>query len=170
MSDDPAYAVEYNLLHEYASGPCDDRVVVITSAAYCERYILDLLSARLPAMSEELSKKLFAENRPLHSASARFDLAEAIGLISGEFRREMRVFFKIRNLFAHNLEIRDANDERICGLTNSLTLSLNKDEKLKEEYRSWPQSGRLHWHSLFYAGQFLSQLNLERDLGRLSCK
>ncbi|MBV7265969.1 hypothetical protein [Erythrobacter ani] len=167
MSEVPAFVVEYDLLQKYASGPGDDRVVVITCAAFCEKYSLPLIKARLPAMDEELVERLFGENRPLSSASSRYDLAEAIGLITAEFRKELKIFIKIRNQFAHHVDIENADDTRISGLTNSLSLSLGNDPKLQEEYKSWPQSGRLHWHSLFFAGRFLDQLNFEHSRGRI---
>ena len=76
------YGSDYDQLHQYAIDSGHDRVVAITCASYCEKYIQPLLEDRMAGLTPELRENLFGLNRPLTSAAVRFDVAEALGVLS----------------------------------------------------------------------------------------
>lgn len=81
----------------------NDRGVAITCASMVEDRLRWTIEANLiPTLSEGKKNWLFTGTGPLHSFSAKTEIAFALGLIKEETRAEIRLIGTIRNKFAHN--------------------------------------------------------------------
>ena len=70
----------------------------------------------------DIEARLFQLSGPLGSFGAKIDLAYVTGLITLMAHRDLTTFKDIRNLFAHNLQIKDFRSRRIADKARNLRL------------------------------------------------
>ncbi|MBP6688610.1 MAG: hypothetical protein KA153_01360 [Hyphomonadaceae bacterium] len=96
-----------------------DRVVAIVCASFLETHLEACLRLRL---REEAADRLFGFNGALSSHGARTHLAHGIGLLSDDAWHDLVAISKIRNRFAHDLRVREVEDQEIKKLCAKLRL------------------------------------------------
>src|SRR5579875_681420 len=74
-----------------------DRSLAILSFAFLDAQVQGILEASFVVNN----KALFEGTGPLATASAKFAVAHAMGLVSTDERRDLDLLRKIRNAFAH---------------------------------------------------------------------
>jgi hypothetical protein len=79
-----------------------DRGCALVAGSYLDAELKKLLKANL-VEDKPTFEKLFAQDRPLGSFSARIDCSYLIGLIPRTARQDLHLIRKIRNNFAHEL-------------------------------------------------------------------
>lgn len=103
-----------------------------------ERAAVVLGAARLDVSLERLLKKLmhphpggsdnlFDSDRPLGSFSAKIALAYRLGVIDGNFEHALQMIRKIRNAFAHSINVASLSDSPHNGQLNELIRDVRKD-------------------------------------------
>ena len=90
-----------------------DRGAALIVGGYLEEHLKLLLLASFVKCHSVRASLFEGGSAPLGSMSARIDLAYAIGLISAEARRELRLIKRIRNIFAHDFRPRTFEDPEI---------------------------------------------------------
>lgn len=108
----------------------DSRAVAIVGAAYLEEYLKDALLIKLPGANSELQKKLFETYGPLGTMQARIDMAMALQIIGADFRKACITIARIRNRFAHRLDISTFDHPEIAELCESLSHPILKIAEL----------------------------------------
>lgn len=98
-----------------------DRAAAIIAGSLVEDRLTKAIKSKLLGIPEA-DENLFRTSGPLGTFSAKIDLAVSMGVISLIAYKEMKNLKDIRNLFAHNLEIRDFNDQKPKALANNLHL------------------------------------------------
>jgi hypothetical protein len=89
----------------YEDPAAHPRVIAIVAASYLELYLEKLIIARMPGLDAELRKRLFDVNGSVSSLGAKIDMARALDLIRPYERINMIQIARVRNRFAHDLEI-----------------------------------------------------------------
>ena len=117
MNKDPYAWIAFRQRYEKA----DDRSCAILFGSYLESLTIDALieACKHPDI---LDKKLISGNGPLSSFSARIDLLMAFGFISEEVYKDLHLVRRIRNRFAHELELDRFDEDPIRSWCNELTL------------------------------------------------
>jgi hypothetical protein len=103
-----------------------------------ERAAVVLGAARLDVSLERLLKKLmhphpggsdnlFDTERPLSSFSAKIALAYRLGVIDRNFEHALQMVRKIRNAFAHSIDVASLSDPPHNGQLNELIKDVRKD-------------------------------------------
>lgn len=106
---------------------------VLICASMLEETLGQLIAAKLVDDAE--TKALL--QRDLQRFATRIELAGALGLIDAVLRTELRLLKKIRNKFAHNIDITLA-DRDIISQCNQLTLALPDQAKsANDAYRKY---------------------------------
>jgi hypothetical protein len=59
--------------------------VVVTAAAILDQTLERAIKTQLPGLTKALSKKIFEDFGPLHSFSAKIDMAHALGITNDLF-------------------------------------------------------------------------------------
>lgn len=104
-----------------ASNPnTDPRVVAILGASFLESYLVDLIAASLPGLNSELRGRIFDTRGALSEFAAKIDMARALDLINSVYRNDCIIVARIRNRFAHNLDIQDFDHPEIAKLLMKL--------------------------------------------------
>jgi DNA-binding MltR family transcriptional regulator len=98
-----------------------DRAVAIITGSMVENRLERAIRSRLQR-DKAIENRLFNPSGPLGSFSAKIDAAYLLGIISAEAHRDLVMFKDIRNLFAHNLMIRDFRSQQIKDKANNLRL------------------------------------------------
>ena len=81
--------------------PQADSRNAIFIAALLEDELQRLLLSSMPTISNILASRLFDDYGPLHSSTAKIDVARALDLIDVETYTDLRAIQAIRNTFAH---------------------------------------------------------------------
>ena len=89
-----------------------DRAIAVIVGSMIENRLKRAMLAKM-RRDKKIETRLFQASGPLGSFSAKIDLAALIGLISLEAYNDFMVLKDIRNLFAHNLSIRDFRSQQI---------------------------------------------------------
>lgn len=96
----------------------DIRLVVLVGAGYLETHIEALLTTRFPKITDHLRKRLFG--RALQGATARYDLAQALGAIEAGVADDLRLLAEIRNKFAHNISVKSCDHPDVAPKADRL--------------------------------------------------
>lgn len=111
---------------------------VVGLAREGERAAVVLGAARLDVSLERLLKKLmhphpggsdnlFDSDRPLGSFSAKIALAYRLGVIDRNFEHALQMIRKIRNAFAHSINVASLSEPPYNGQLNELIRDVKKD-------------------------------------------
>jgi hypothetical protein len=113
--DDAERSVVSSLEHD------SDRAVAIIIGSLIENRLHRAILARI-SRDAAIEARLFQISGPLGTFSAKIDFARIIGLVSSEAHADLVLFKDIRNLFAHNLGIRDFRSQKITDKSKNLRL------------------------------------------------
>ena len=100
---------EYSHLHNEVLRRESDRAVAVLGPAYADALLEDLLRAFLVAGKS--ADALLDVDRPLGSFSSRIDLAHALGLIRDDTRHDLHLMRRVRNDFAHGVDLHSLEEE-----------------------------------------------------------
>ena len=95
-------------------------MVAIVGAAYLETHLKALVKRQLPGLNSDLSKKLFEPDRPLGNMGALIDMARALNVITNRGRNEAIKIARVRNRFAHNVEINDFDHPEVAKIIDDM--------------------------------------------------
>lgn len=96
-----------------------DRGCALMAAAFLDELLKDLLKAYLIDDSNSV-QQLFSGTGALGTFSSRIELCYLLGLISASTKRDLTIIRKIRNDFAHVMDIIDFNHPPIASRCSSL--------------------------------------------------
>lgn len=99
-----------------------DRAVVLLCCSVLDAQLEKLLHFYLLDGYDKKKKELFAHNGPLGNFSAKIEMSFFCGLISKHERDTIDTMRKIRNRFAHEIELSDLEDEMVRNLCKNLTI------------------------------------------------
>lgn len=94
---------EHTFLHNKILLNESDRAVGVLAPAFLDTVLEQLL--RLALAKEESTDNLLRDQGPLSAFSARIDMARSLGLIEKDVWRDLHLFRKIRNDFAHSVDV-----------------------------------------------------------------
>jgi hypothetical protein len=151
MSDEFAkdYLILSNmLLHEKG----EDRVAAIVSAAYLEKYLAGVIAQYFPNLADDaaLRKAMFDDTTGMAGTLGRkLHMAYALNAITpGTFRSGVLIS-RIRNKFAHNLDVTSFEHPWVRDLTDNLwkefMVNREDDKGLQEEAASWDRAFRFRY-------------------------
>lgn len=114
-----------------------DRACAVLGAAHLDYLLAKAILKRMP-QGEELAERLFHEpNAPLGTFSSRTDLAFAMGLIDSDTRSDLVTVRKIRNGFAHDLQIHSFHEnDSVRDRCQSLNRGLAFAKRFQEPDRT----------------------------------
>ena len=98
-----------------------DRAAAIVAATFVEDHLTRLLRRNLE-QDDNLLEELFRPGGPLGDFGVKIDLGYLMGLYSKLAWKELDTIKKIRNDFAHKMEVRNFTHDRARELTNNLKL------------------------------------------------
>lgn len=100
-----------------------DRAMVVTSASILDSQLEMLLRAFMIS-DDKIDERLFNANGALATFSSKNSMCYYLGIISEYEYKTIETIRKIRNRFAHEIEIKKMSDDQsIINLCNNLTLS-----------------------------------------------
>jgi hypothetical protein len=98
-----------------------DRAAAITGAAFVEEHLGLFLRGTLHR-NKKVSDHMFEGSGPLAAFSCQIDLAFMVGVFSTKPHHELHILRKVRNLFAHSLNVQSFEDQQVKNLVENLTL------------------------------------------------
>lgn len=99
-----------------------DRAMVVTSASILDTQ-LEMLLRKFMIEDNKIEERLFNNTSALSTFSAKNSMCYYLGIISKYEFENIEIIRKIRNRFAHEIEIKKMNDDQsIIDLCNNLTL------------------------------------------------
>lgn len=108
-------------IHEEIDGE-SNRAAAITALAYIENNLVLAIMTRLRSLSADEQKIVFDDEiAPLRDFSAKVDMAFALNLYDDNVRQDLHRLRKIRNKFAHTLDVRDFDHPLISRYCDELT-------------------------------------------------
>lgn len=117
----------------------NDRAAGIVAASFVENALAVALLAWLRPLDNGEQRSLFEGNDALlNTFSSKIQLADALGLIAAHGLADLRRLKRIRNLFAHRMEVRTFDNPEIVALCNALIYPgyIAWSQKQKEERNS----------------------------------
>ena len=99
-----------------------DRGAAIVGAALMDEKLRQVLTACFVSglSARDLAEMFDGPSAPLGTYGAKCRLGRAIGLYGAELERELRIIGRIRNRFAHDLQISEFSDPQIAPLCADL--------------------------------------------------
>jgi hypothetical protein len=114
------------VLNEMDSG--DDRTCAIVGHAYLENNLVLAIMSRLRDMNAQEQKTLFDEPLSLLGRfAAKIEIARALNLFGDRVQQDLNNLNRIRNRFAHYLEVRKFDHPEVSDLCDLLILPSYKD-------------------------------------------
>ena len=108
-----------NALNEMTSS--NARTCAIVGLAFLENMLVLAILSRLRDLDEIEQKKLFDEPLSLLSGfSRRVEIARALNLFNDKIKSDLERLNKIRNKFAHYLEVSDFDHQEVASLGDAL--------------------------------------------------
>lgn len=107
-----------------------DRSIAIIVGSLIENRLKRVILARINR-HDEIESRLFRISGPLGSFSSKIDIARLLGFISDDAYHDLILMKDIRNLFAHNLAIRDFRSQRIKDKSRNFRLVDSHIEEFK---------------------------------------
>ena len=99
----------------------NDRTCAIVGLAFLENNLVLAIMSRLRTLSDSEQRHLFEEPLSLLSSfSRKVEIADALNLITEKIKKDLDRLNKIRNKFAHFLEVRDFNHPEVAPLCDAL--------------------------------------------------
>ena len=98
-----------------------DRAAGIVAASFLENQLTTAIQNRMHP-HDKIIPKLFRPSGPLGNFGTKIDLGFSMGIYSEELHRELTTIKKIRNEFAHKMEIHTFDAQSIAALTCKLKM------------------------------------------------
>ncbi|MBO5349672.1 MAG: hypothetical protein J6A89_07645 [Clostridia bacterium] len=123
IKDDDVDILKWISIVEEEINVKSDRAMVITSASILDSQ-LEMLLKEFMITDSKIDERLFNANSSLATLSAKNSMCYYLGIISENEYKNIEIIRKIRNRFAHEIEIKKmCNDQAIIDLCNNLTLT-----------------------------------------------
>ena len=120
-----------------------DRACAVLGAAHLDYLLAKAIEVHLPRGSEMADQLLFNPEAPIGTFSSRINMAFALDIISQETRAYLHTIRRIRNDFAHKMEIHSFDeDQRIIHQCNSLHIGIKQVKSYPEPHKSDLQKPR----------------------------
>lgn len=100
-----------------------DRAAVLVSVAMLDEALRDLLIRKLAPNPSSIDTLFDGPSAPISSFSAKIDLAYRVGVVSARLCRDLHLFRKIRNDFAHRPAACRLDDQEVSARIEELTRS-----------------------------------------------
>jgi hypothetical protein len=101
------------------------RATAVVGGAFVEQHLTHVLKSRM-VKDEKVTEEMFTPGRAFGDFGAKVDLGYLIGLYSKQAHKELTPIRRIRNDFAHQLELNSFDRDDIQDRCESLTLSQSK--------------------------------------------
>ena len=101
------------------------RAAAIVGASFVEDHLVDVLKSKM-VKDENLTRRLFSPGGSHGDFAAKIDLGYLIGAYSREAYEELIIIRRVRNKFAHELELNNFERDDIRDYCNHLVLSQSK--------------------------------------------
>ena len=106
----------FNMTHVQST---EHRTVAIVAAAYIDDHLTGLIKKKLPGLDSTLSKRLFEDvNASLGNLASKIDIARALEVINAPQRAEAVLIARIRNRFAHYLDVDSFDHPQVAALVD----------------------------------------------------
>jgi hypothetical protein len=96
-----------------------DRAAAIVGAAILETRLTQSIKGRTFS-DKTINERMFGSMGALGSLSAKIDLAYMLGIFNRDVHQDLHVVRRIRNRFAHHLDVTDFNSQSILDMCASL--------------------------------------------------
>lgn len=104
----------------------DHRVIAIVFAAYIEDYITGALKRKMPGLNSALSNRMFRPGEgAIGSLSRKLDMARALEVLTPALCKDAVLVARIRNRFAHRLEVDSFDHPEVANLVDGLQSGRN---------------------------------------------
>jgi DNA-binding MltR family transcriptional regulator len=124
MKKNPFEALRPGFIEHFESSA--DRSTAIVGAANLDETLRDAIRSRLIArLSRKDEDRIFRDNGPLATFSAKIDVAYALGIVGKRSRGDLHLIRKIRNEFAHTAEQTRFGTHEIASRCAGLWLPAN---------------------------------------------
>ncbi len=117
-----------------------DRGCALFAAAFLDQALLEYLTNRLVASKGKTRDSFYNGTGPLATFSARINMAYFLGGISAPTKSDLNIIRKIRNEFAHSVEVNSFNEKTIA----------DKCKSLKRSYHESDVEPRMHFTAASY--------------------
>jgi hypothetical protein len=101
------------------------RATAVVGGAFVEEHLTHVLKSRM-VKDAKVAEEMFASGRAFGDFGAKVDLGYLIGLYSKRAHKELTTIRRIRNDFAHQLELNSFDRDDIRDRCQNLTLSQSK--------------------------------------------
>jgi hypothetical protein len=101
------------------------RSTAVVGAAFVEEHLTHVLNSRM-IKDEKVTKEMFSPGRAFGDFGAKVDLGYLIGIYSKQAHKELTLIRRIRNSFAHQLDLNSFGRDDIRDHCQKLTLSQSK--------------------------------------------
>ncbi|MBP2699540.1 hypothetical protein [Photobacterium lucens] len=106
-----------------------DRGAVLVASSMIEEALKNLLIAKLVPSSKNQDPLFNGGNAPLGTFSSKIEMTYRLGLIRREWKELLNIFKKLRNDFAHNVEV---NNFKIPKVRDQFVSLMDKDQHLRD--------------------------------------
>lgn len=127
----PELTDESELDAYYMQKPLHDRAAAIMWPIILEKRIDSLFELALRP-DDEVKRALFQPSGALGAYAVKVRLAYLLGWMGEDIYKDLITISKIRNRFAHNIDVHDFNDERVASWLANLRGSALLPEMLKK--------------------------------------
>lgn len=144
MSDE--FAKDFIVLQKMVFDPdSEDRVVAIISAAYLEKYLVGVIEGYFPAFEDDpaLKKAMFNDVSGMAGTLGnKLDMGRALNAITPQTYEDGKLIARVRNKFAHHLEVTSFDHPKVRDLVDQLKTGKNTDlakelAQSREPDRAW---------------------------------
>jgi hypothetical protein len=109
----------------------NDRTCAIVSLACLENNLVLAIMSRLRKLNETEQNKLF--DSLLSSFSRQVEIALALDLFNHKIKSDLETLNKIRNRFAHHLEVSNFDHQEVASLCDALTYGKADEKALRRK-------------------------------------
>ena len=136
MSEDHGKAIGPDLLRVLNGMRAseDPRAITILPCAYLELHLTTLLKNKMPGLTDaDLWNRFFGNMGFATEIAKKVYLAQAIGVLDSKLAKRISTIAKIRNKFAHRLDVNDFEHPDVAGLVDSLAATNSPDPQIRVE-------------------------------------
>lgn len=110
----------------------DPRAITILPCAYLELHLTTLLKKKLPGLENaELWERFFGNMGFATEIAKKVYIAQATGALEPKLAKRIATIAKIRNKFAHRLDVADFDHPDVARLVDSLAATNSPDPQIR---------------------------------------
>ena len=98
----------------------EHRTIAIVTAAYIDDYLTGLIKKKMPGLNSALATRLFGDRGSISTLASKIDIARALGAIPPAQAKEVVLIARIRNRFAHQLDVDSFDHPTVADLVDAL--------------------------------------------------